>query len=106
MTTTTKPTRRGSSLAALVRPLDEEPAQAPAQVELPVQAEASPKLSQFNVFVTAGDHKRLKHLSTDTGLSLQKLAHEGLNLMLQARGLPPLAPATAGRPSGRRGGEG
>lgn len=100
-TTTTKQTRRGSTLAALVQPMAEAAPAAPAPA--PIETTTTAKLAQINVFVTADDHMRLRMLSTGTKTSMQKLAHEGLNLMLKQRGLPPLAPATAQRPSGRRG---
>ncbi len=55
----------------------------------------------INVLVAPEDRRRLRQLSLDSNLSLQKLGHEAWNLLLQKRGLPPLRPVTANVPSGR-----
>jgi hypothetical protein len=55
----------------------------------------------INILVTPRDRKRLRQLSLDTGLSLQKLGHEAWNKLLESRGLEPLEPVTANVPSGR-----
>jgi hypothetical protein len=68
-----------------VRPLE-----AGGQVVVPV-----------NVLVAPEDRRRLRQLSLDTNLSLQKLGHEAWNLLLHKRGLPPLKPVSANVPSGR-----
>ena len=65
-------------------------ADAPAMTIVPV-----------NVLVAPEDRRRLRQLSLDTNLSLQKLGHEAWNLLLQKRGLPPLKPVSANVPSGR-----
>jgi hypothetical protein len=54
-----------------------------------------------NILVAPEDRRRLRQLSLDTNLSLQKLGHEAWNLLLQKRGLPPLKPVSANVPSGR-----
>lgn len=54
-----------------------------------------------NILVAPEDRRRLRQLSLDTSLSLQKLGHEAWNLLLQKRGLPPLKPVSANVPSGR-----
>ena len=51
---------------------------------------ASPVIVPINVQVTPRDRRRLRQLSLDTGLSLQKLGHEAWNRLLEARGLEPL----------------
>jgi hypothetical protein len=55
-----------------------------------------------NILVDPADRKRLRQLSLDTGLSLQRLGHEAWNRLLEARGLPPPRPVAANVPSGRR----
>lgn len=114
-------TKRGRSLAEVMSPIEDEPgttaeptsavvargdavsvadagegraghtaADAPATTIVPV-----------NVLVAPEDRRRLRQLSLDTNLSLQKLGHEAWNLLLQKRGLPPLKPVSANVPSGR-----
>jgi hypothetical protein len=95
--------RRGRSLAEVMAPLDEE---APPQAEAaPVAATTAASTRQtivpINILVTPEDRRRLRQLSLDTNLSLQKLGHEAWNLLLQSRGLPPLTPVAANVPSGR-----
>jgi Antitoxin-like ribbon-helix-helix len=65
------------------------------------KARKGPDIVPVNFFVTPEDRRRLRQLSLDTGLSVQKLCHEGLNRMLSARGLPPLEAVSANVPSGR-----
>jgi hypothetical protein len=78
------------------------PAAAPAPV-LPIgDQDERPAVVAINVFMTPGDRKRLRQLSIDSDTSIQKLAREGLDLMLERRGLAPLEPATANTPSGLR----
>jgi hypothetical protein len=55
----------------------------------------------INILVTPEDRRRLRQLSLDTNLSLQKLGHEAWSLLLQKRGLAPLTPVAANVPSGR-----
>jgi hypothetical protein len=57
----------------------------------------------INILVAPEDRRRLRQLSLDANLSLQKLGHEAWNLLLQKRGLPPLRPVSANVPSGRAG---
>jgi hypothetical protein len=54
-----------------------------------------------NILIAPEDRRRLRQLSLDTNLSLQKLGHEAWNLLLQKRGLPPLKAVSANVPSGR-----
>ena len=67
------------------------------------QAEGQPVVP-VNVLVAPEDRRRLRQLSLDANLSLQKLGHEAWNLLLQKRGLPPLKAVSANVPSGRAGG--
>ena len=96
--------RTGRALADVMSELDEEPAVAPiaATAEAaPVRDNASPAIVPVNVQITPRDRKRLRQLSLDTGLSLQKLGHEAWNRLLEARGLEPLEAVAASVPSGR-----
>lgn len=97
--------RTGRALADVMGELDEEPAAAPiaaATAEAaPVRDTASPAIVPINVQVTPRDRRRLRQLSLDTGLSLQKLGHEAWNRLLEARGLEPLEAVAASVPSGR-----
>lgn len=97
--------RTGRALADVMGELDEEPAASPivaATTEAaPVRDSASPAIVPVNVQVTPRDRKRLRQLSLDTGLSLQKLGHEAWNRLLEARGLEPLEAVAASVPSGR-----
>ncbi len=99
--------KRGRSLAELVGPLDDLPAprkDSPPDAFRsgpPPAAGAEPAVVPINILVTPPDRKRLRQLSLDTGLSLQKLGHEAWNRLLDARGLPRLEPASASIPSGR-----
>lgn len=81
--------------------LDEEPnAKAPPPAVAP--APSGPELVPLNILITPADRKRLKELSLHADTSLQKLGHEAWNLLLEKRGLPPLAKVSANVPSGRR----
>ena len=98
--------RRGRSLADVVSNIDgdEPPAAEPASVTaLPAPSPVAPQqaIVPVNVLVTPADRKRLRQLSLDTGLSVQRLGHEAWNLLLASRGLPPLEPVAANVPSGR-----
>jgi hypothetical protein len=98
--------RRGRSLADVVSNIDgDEPLAAePLSVTaLPAPSPAAPQqtIVPVNVLVTPADRKRLRQLSLDTGLSVQRLGHEAWNLLLASRGLPPLEPVAANVPSGR-----
>ena len=111
--------RRGRSLAEVMSPIEEEdtarpPASVAAAEALPA-AEAASGASRdsqtngqavvpVNVLVAPEDRRRLRQLSLDANLSLQKLGHEAWNLLLQKRGLPPLKAVSANVPSGRAGG--
>ncbi len=97
--------RTGRALADVMGELDEEPAATPiaattADAAL-VRDSASPAIVPVNVQVTPRDRKRLRQLSLDSGLSLQKLGHEAWNRLLEARGLEPLEAVAASVPSGR-----
>lgn len=102
--------KRGRSLAEVMSPIDDDAAvQAP---DMPLSPPAMPvpngaveisglTIVPVNVLVTPDDRRRLRQLSLDANLSLQKLGHEAWNLLLQKRGLPPLKPVSANVPSGR-----
>ncbi len=106
--------RRGRSLAEVMSPIeDESPSRLPATAtdsQLVPEAKTgtshggevySQVVVPINVLVAPEDRRRLKQLSLDSNLSLQKLGHEAWNLLLQKRGLPPLKPVSANVPSGR-----
>ena len=97
--------RTGRALADVMGELDEKPAAAPIVAatadSAPVRESATPAIVPINVQVTPRDRKRLRQLSLDTGLSLQKLGHEAWNRLLEARGLEPLEAVAASVPSGR-----
>ena len=78
-------------------PIAAEPATAPGAERI-----TAPAVVPVNVLVTPADRKRLRQLSLDADLSLQKLGHEAWNLLLASRGLPPLEAVSANVPSGRR----
>ena len=86
--------KRGRSLADVMTSIDPVP---PAEQVAPPLRDIVP----VNILVTPRDRKRLRQLSLDTGLSLQKLGHEAWNKLLESRGLEPLEPVTANVPSGR-----
>lgn len=100
--------KRGRSLAEVMSPIDDDAVASSATV-----AEAPPATSNgtieaigqsvvpVNVLVAPEDRRRLRQLSLDANLSLQKLGHEAWNLLLQKRGLPPLKAVSANVPSGR-----
>lgn len=97
--------RTGRALADVMGELDEKPAAASIVAATtdpaPVRESATPAIVPINVQVTPRDRKRLRQLSLDTGLSLQKLGHEAWNRLLEARGLEPLEAVAASVPSGR-----
>lgn len=97
--------RAGRALADVMGELDEEATSASTFVTTeatPVAKDKSgPAIVPVNVLVTPQDRKRLRQLSLDTGLSLQKLGHEAWNRLLEARGLEPLEAVAANVPSGR-----
>ena len=86
--------KRGKSLADVMASIDPPP---PAEQAAPPLRDIVP----VNIIVTPRDRKRLRQLSLDTGLSLQKLGHQAWNKLLESRGLEPLEPVTANVPSGR-----
>lgn len=90
--------RTGRALADVMGELDEAPNTPPPPAG---QAVSAPAIVPINLLVTPGDRKRLRQLSLDTGLSVQKLGHEAWNRLLEARGLEPLTPVSANVPSGR-----
>ena len=102
--------RRGHSLAEVMAPMEGEPV-ARATETAPGEGghvetardprAAAPAIVPVNVLVAPEDRRRLRQLSLDANLSLQKLGHEAWNLLLQKRGLPPLKPVSASVPSGR-----
>ena len=74
----------------------------PPEPEAPHATDRTPVGVPVTFLVTAEDRKRLRHLSTDAGMSIQQLSHRAWNLLLAERGLADLEPLTANRPSGRR----
>ena len=96
-------TKRGRSLADVVAEIDDEPQTelVPTPVVVTLPTAPSQAIVPVNILVTPSDRKRLRQLSLDTGLSVQRLGHEAWNLLLEARGLPPLEPVAANVPSGR-----
>lgn len=112
--------KRGRSLAEVMSPIeDDESAHSTASPtvnagpqSMPSDAPGTPTEGEvsvqavvpINVLVAPEDRRRLRQLSLDSNLSLQKLGHEAWNLLLQKRGLPSLKPVTANVPSGRLGG--
>jgi hypothetical protein len=98
--------RKGRSLADIVAGDLDLDAAAPIEAPAPEPAASPPStvpaVVPVNVLVDPADRRRLRQLSLDTGLSLQRLGHEAWNRLLEARGLPPLRPVAANVPSGRR----
>ena len=86
--------KRGRPLSDVIASIDPEQH---AEKPLPPPRDIVP----VNILITPRDRKRLRQLSLDTGLSLQKLGHEAWNKLLESRGLEPLEPVTANVPSGR-----
>ena len=100
--------KRGRSLAEVMSPIDDDTGASPATVaEAPSSTsnETTEAIGQsvvpVNILVAPEDRRRLRQLSLDANLSLQKLGHEAWNLLLQKRGLPPLKAVSANVPSGR-----
>lgn len=95
-------TKKGRDLAAILGNLDDDTVDpAPAAPAPPPPAPMAAKIVPVNFLVTPEDRKRLRQLSLDSGISLQKLGHEAWNKLLVERGLSPLEPVTANIPSGR-----
>lgn len=95
--------RAGRALADVMGELDEEPIAAVRAATPPIAngEGTAPAIVPVNVLITPRDRKRLRQLSLDSGLSLQKLGHEAWNRLLEARGLESLEPVAANVPSGR-----
>lgn len=93
-------TKKGRDLSAILGSFDDD-APVPSPPVAPEPAPVADKIVPINFLVTPADRKRLRQLSLDTGLSLQKLGHEAWNALLKERGLAPLEPVTANVPSGR-----
>ena len=79
-----------------------EAPEAAHKAPVPVMAVPLAAVVPVNILVTPADRKRLRQLSLDAELSLQKLGHEAWNLLLASRGLSPLEAVSANVPSGRR----
>jgi hypothetical protein len=98
-------TKKGRDLASILGNLDDdlpiENSKPADPSPAPVREPAAEKIVPINFLITPADRKRLRQLSLDTGLSLQKLGHEAWNALLKERGLAPLEPVTANVPSGR-----
>ncbi len=103
--------KRGRSLAEVMSPIDDDPtaglpspsafSDAPSSTVHEAAEAAGQNVVPVNVLVAPEDRRRLRQLSLDANLSLQKLGHEAWNLLLQKRGLPPLKAVSANVPSGR-----
>lgn len=100
--------KRGRALADVMASIDDDPLTAsdtiPETATRTADAgtgQGGPAIVPVNILVTPRDRKRLRQLSLDTGLSVQKLGHEAWNRLLESRGLEPLEPVTANVPSGR-----
>ncbi len=101
--------KRGRSLAEVMSPIDDDTSAGPATVIAETSSTTSSGLAEavgqsvvpVNILVAPEDRRRLRQLSLDANLSLQKLGHEAWNLLLQKRGLPPLKAVSANVPSGR-----
>ena len=96
--------RAGRALADVMGDLDEEPVVAAANTAEPTATapkRAKPAIVPVNILITPSDRKRLRQLSLDAEMSLQKLGHEAWNRLLEARGLEPLEAVAANVPSGR-----
>lgn len=98
-------TKKGRTLADMIGGLDED-LDTPSQASVPSVSSApaptpAAKIVPISVLISPEDRKRLRQLSLDTGLSIQKLGHEAFNRMLEARGLAPLEAVSANVPSGR-----
>ncbi len=96
--------KKGRSLEDIVSAIDDDPGLALGSSSVPSEAsphKAGPAIVPINVLVTPQDRRRLRQLSLDTGLSLQKLGHEAWNRLLASRGLDALEPVAANVPSGR-----
>ena len=85
------------------------PATAPAPAAPPEPASAVQRTVErpldivpVTIQVTPEDRKRLRQLALDSGRSLQSLGIEAWSLLLESRGLSPLAPTKANVPDGRR----
>ena len=106
--------KRGRSLAEVMSPIDEDHVTSSSPVVLPPEVALLPSngtaevvgqsVVPVNILVAPEDRRRLRQLSLDANLSLQKLGHEAWNLLLQKRGLPPLKTVSANVPSGRSSG--
>jgi len=106
--------KRGRSLAEVMSAIDDEPkVNAAAKISAGLKDDPRPAengsvpveptgqaVVPINILVAPEDRRRLRQLSLDTNLSLQKLGHEAWNLLLQKRGLPPLKAVSANVPSG------
>ena len=101
--------KRGRSLAEVMSPIDDDTAARSAVVIAEATSATSNGTAEavvqnvvpVNILVAPEDRRRLRQLSLDANLRLQKLGHEAWNLLLQKRGLPPLKPVSANVPSGR-----
>ena len=101
--------KRGRSLLDVMGAVDADDTtptvdtpEAADKVSVPAMAAPLAAVVPVNILVTPADRKRLRQLSLDAELSLQKLGHEAWNLLLASRGLSPLEAVSANVPSGRR----
>jgi hypothetical protein len=95
--------KRGRSLMDVMGSIEAEAPLAAESVNVPaIERITAPTVVPVNILVTPTDRKRLRQLSLDADMSLQKLGHEAWNLLLASRGLAPLEAVSANVPSGRK----
>lgn len=93
-----------SDAAEVVRGEDTGPEAQPKRTDAIAgrAAERALPIVPLTIHVDREDRKRLRRLSIDADMSLQQLGISAWNLLLESRGLPPLKPAKANVPDGRR----
>lgn len=90
-------------------PVPTPPAETPAGPAIvEVSSHAPSKLAQaagieaFVFHLSTADKRRMRIVAAETGLKLQDIGVEALNMWLAARGLPPLERVKANVPDGRK----
>ena len=81
-------TKSGKTLGDVLGSLDDDEPAAETRFEAPAAKDdnPNPKIVAISVFVLPEDRRRLRQLSLDTGVSVQKLGHQALNMLLEAKG--------------------
>lgn len=104
--------KTGISFDDLVGPPDDTAPAAPATPSTSTEVTGGGGFSEgetvreivpLTIHITPEDRMRLKILSAQTGLSLQKIGLEAFSLFLAAKGLPGLERVNASVPDGRKG---